>query len=124
MKTEYENEASVDVIDDFVWVIHSPTKFFYDASPTESEIFANATNQTSNNNEETGYQEETPIRQKPELHKDLDGLKRVELIHGGKTLLQIKFLDQNGRIIFECRKKKYLQVKYVDTIFRKKTIPA
>ena len=53
MKTEYENEASVDVFDDFVWVIYSPSKFFYRAPPTESEIFANATNQTSNNNEET-----------------------------------------------------------------------
>ena len=36
---------------DFVWVIHGTARFFYDAHPTELEIFANATNQTSNNNE-------------------------------------------------------------------------
>ena len=30
---------------------------FYDASPTESEIFANAKHKTSNNNEKTGNQE-------------------------------------------------------------------
>ena len=37
--------------------------------------------------------------------RNLVRLKRVELTHGGKTSLQIKFLNQNGRIIFECREK-------------------
>ena len=73
MKTEYENEASVDVFDDFVWVIYSPSKFFYGAPPTESEIFANATNHTSNNNEETGNQEETAISKNQNCTKILLG---------------------------------------------------
>ena len=34
---------------------------FCDASPTESEIFANAKHKTSNNNEKTGNQEKTAI---------------------------------------------------------------
>ena len=70
---EYENEVSVDVFDDFVWVIYSPTKFFDDASPTESEIFANATNQTSNNNEETRNREETAISKNQNCTKILLG---------------------------------------------------
>ena len=47
--------------------------FFCDAFPTESEIFANATNQTSNNNEETGNQEETAISKNQNCTKILLG---------------------------------------------------
>ena len=47
--------------------------FFYDASPTESEIFENATNQTSNNNEETGNQEETAVSKNQNCTKILLG---------------------------------------------------
>ena len=32
-------------------------------------------------------------QQRPELHEDFVGLKRVELINSGKTSLQIKFLN-------------------------------
>ena len=46
---------------------------FYDASPTESEIFANATNQASNDNEETGNQEETTISNNQNCTKILLG---------------------------------------------------
>ena len=56
----------------FVWFIYSPTKLFY-ASPTESEIFANATNHTSNNNEEMGNQEETAISKNQNCKKILLG---------------------------------------------------
>ena len=47
--------------------------FLCDAFPTESEIFANATNQTSNNNEETGNQEETAISKNQNCTKILLG---------------------------------------------------
>ena len=47
--------------------------FFYGASPTESEIFENATNQTSNNNEETGNQEETAVSKNQNCTKILLG---------------------------------------------------
>ena len=47
--------------------------FFYDAFPTESEIFANATNQTSNNNEETGSQEKIAISKNQNCTKILLG---------------------------------------------------
>ena len=40
------------------------------------------------------------------MHEDIVELKKVELMHGGKTLQQItKFLNQHGRTIFECREK-------------------
>ena len=48
-------------------------QIFYDASATKSEIFANATNQTSNNNEETGNQEETAIGKNQNCTKILLG---------------------------------------------------
>ena len=51
----------------------APLTFFCDAFPTESEIFANATNQTSNNNEETGNQEETAISKNQNCTKILLG---------------------------------------------------
>ena len=47
--------------------------FFLWRFPTESEIFANATNQTSNNNEETGNQEETAISKNQNCTKILLG---------------------------------------------------
>ena len=40
--------------------------------------------------------------QRPEL-QDLFRVKTVESMHGGKSSLQIKFLDQNGWEMFECR---------------------
>ena len=40
--------------------------------------------------------------QRPELH-DLFRVKTVESMHGGKSSLQIKFLNQNGWEMFECR---------------------
>ena len=41
-------------------------------------------------------------------------------MHGGKTLLQIKFLNQNGRIIFECRENVFTSYVYVETNLEKK----
>ena len=49
---------------------------FYEASPTESEIFANAMKQTSNNNEETGNQEENAISKNHNYAKILLGYKK------------------------------------------------
>ena len=52
-----------------------------------------------------GNQEETAISKGQKLHEDLVELKRVERMHGGKTSLQIKFLNQNGKITFGCRER-------------------
>ena len=55
---ENDSEVLVDVFDDFVQVD-------FDVSPIEPEIFANATNQTNNNNE------------KQEIRKDQNCMKIV-----------------------------------------------
>ena len=96
------------MLDDFVWVMYSSNNIFYDVSPTESEVFPNATNQTSNYIDKYRKSGRNCYEERPKLHEDLLGLKRVELIYGGKTSLKIKFLNQNGRIIFECREKTFM----------------
>ena len=60
-----------------------------------------------------------------ELRDDRVRLKRVKLVHGWRTLLQITFLNQNGRIIFECRENVF--TSYVicwDHIYRGKKCPS
>ena len=44
------NDSTLTVFDDFGCVIFSPANFLGDVSPTESEIFAHATNQNTKTN--------------------------------------------------------------------------
>ena len=54
-------------------------------------------------------------------HGDLAWLKRVELVHVGKTLLHRKFLNKCGRILFNYRNKDFRVMRYVETISQEET---